>query len=68
MYVYVLYIHAHESYIISELVSNIIVWGTCCWISLIITVFCRTMTSFSRIDEIRPENESIEAYMERIEL
>ena len=26
------------------------------------------MTSFGRIDEFRPENESIEAYLERIEL
>ena len=26
------------------------------------------MTSFGRIDEFRPKNESIEAYLERIEL
>ena len=26
------------------------------------------MTSFGRIDEFRPENKSIEAYLERIEL
>ena len=30
--------------------------------------FDKTMTSFGRIDEFRPENESIEAYLERIEL
>ena len=30
--------------------------------------FRRTMTSYGHIDEFRPENESIEAYLERIEL
>ena len=30
--------------------------------------FDRTMTSFSRIDEFHPENESIEVYLEQTEL
>ena len=57
----------------NKLVSNIIVRGTRCYQIYHQSLqwrrgFCRTMTSFGHIYEFRPENESIEAYLERIEL